>query len=93
MPVVTMCADFRAARPSLATVALDNRAGARLVMKHLLELGHRDIAFVAGPPTSPEATARQRSWRDEMQRAGLSAERWYRGRLELGEWLRRRLRR
>ena len=75
MPVVTMCADFRAARPSLATVALDNRTGARLAMSHLLELGHRDIAFVAGPPTSPEATARQRSWRDEMRRAGLSAER------------------
>ena len=33
-------------------------------MDHLLELGHRDIAFVAGPPTSPEATARQRAWRD-----------------------------
>jgi DNA-binding LacI/PurR family transcriptional regulator len=75
MPVVTMCADFRAARPSLATVALDNRAGARLVMQHLLRLGHRDIAFVAGPRTSPEAAARQRAWRDELQRAGLRADR------------------
>jgi DNA-binding LacI/PurR family transcriptional regulator len=75
MPVVTMCADFRAARPSLATVALDNRAGARLVMQHLLQLGHRDIAFVAGPKTSPEAAARQRAWRDELQRAGLRADR------------------
>ena len=79
MPVVTMCADFRAPRPSLATVALDNRAGARLVVQHLLGLGHREVAFVAGPPTSPEATARQRSWRDEMRRAGLSAERAYPG--------------
>jgi DNA-binding LacI/PurR family transcriptional regulator len=79
MPVVTMCADFRAARPSLATVALDNRAGARLVMQHLLDLGHRDVAFVAGPRTSPEAMARQRSWRDELRRAGLSAERLYQG--------------
>jgi len=79
IPVVTMCADYRAARPSLATVALDNRAGARLAMAHLLELGHRDIAFVAGPPTSPEATARLRSWRSELQRAGLPAELSYPG--------------
>ena len=79
MPVVTMCADFRPARPSLATVALDNRSGARLVMRHLLELGHRDIAFVAGPPTSPEATARQRAWRDELHAAKLPAARAYAG--------------
>ena len=79
MPVVTMCADFRAAQPSLVTVALDNRTGARLATTHLLELGHRDIAFVAGSATSPEAAARQRSWRDEMQRARLSAARRYAG--------------
>jgi DNA-binding LacI/PurR family transcriptional regulator len=58
---------------------MDNRAGARLVATHLIELGHRDIAFVAGPETSPEATARQRSWRDEMHRAGLGADRVYGG--------------
>jgi DNA-binding LacI/PurR family transcriptional regulator len=79
IPVVTMCADFRPARPSLATVALDNRTGARLITAHLLELGHRDIAFVGGPPTSPEAGARQRSWRDELERAGLAPERIYPG--------------
>jgi len=79
IPVVTMCADFRAAQPSLVTVALDNRAGARLVVQHLLELGHRDIAIIEGPSTSPEASARLRSWRAELQRAGLPAERAYRG--------------
>jgi DNA-binding LacI/PurR family transcriptional regulator len=79
IPVVTMCADFRAARPSLVTVALDNRAGARLVMEHLLGLGHRDIAFIEGPAASPEAAARLRSWRAELQRAGLPAARSYHG--------------
>jgi DNA-binding LacI/PurR family transcriptional regulator len=48
-------------------------------MRHLLELGHREIAFVAGPATSPEAAARQRAWRDELTRAGLPAVRTYRG--------------
>jgi DNA-binding LacI/PurR family transcriptional regulator len=79
IPVVTLCADFRVARPSLVSVAMDNRAGARLVTSHLLQLGHRDIAFVAGPVSSPEATARQRSWQDELRRAGHDAERVYPG--------------
>jgi DNA-binding LacI/PurR family transcriptional regulator len=79
IPVVTMCADFRAAQPSFVTVALDNRAGARLVVQYLMELGHRQIAFVEGPPTSPEAAARLRSWRSELQRAGLPADRAYQG--------------
>jgi DNA-binding LacI/PurR family transcriptional regulator len=79
MPVVTLCADYRAARGSMVSVAMDNRAGARLVMRHLLDLGHRSIAFIAGPSRSPEAAARLRSWRDELAGAGLAAGRWYQG--------------
>lgn len=79
IPVVTMCADFRPAEPSFATVALDNRRGARLVTSHLLELGHRDIVHVAGVEASPEAAARHRAWRDELRAAGLATDRVYRG--------------
>lgn len=79
IPVVTMCADFRPAKPSLVSVAMDNRVGARLVTRHLLDLGHRDIAFVAGPEESPEAAARLRSWRDELSKSGLDASRVYQG--------------
>ncbi len=55
IPVVTMCADTGVTRPSLVGVAMDNRAGARMVTEHLVELGHRSVAFVAGPATSSEA--------------------------------------
>jgi DNA-binding LacI/PurR family transcriptional regulator len=79
MPVVTMSADFRAAQPSLVSVAMDNRTGARLATAHLRDLGHREIAFVSGPATSPEAMARLRSWRDDMNRAGLPTDRSYAG--------------
>jgi DNA-binding LacI/PurR family transcriptional regulator len=79
LPVVTMSADYRAAQPWLVSVAMDNRAGARLVTRHLLDLGHRDVAFITGPQDSPEAAARLRSWRDEMRRAGLAASRVYPG--------------
>ena len=79
MPVVTMCADFRPARPSLVSVAMDNRVGASIVTRHLLDLGHRHIAFVAGPEESPEAMARLRSWRHEMDSAGLDVSRVFQG--------------
>ena len=79
IPVVTMCADTGAIRPSLVGVAMDNRAGARMMTEHLLELGHRGVAFVAGPSTSSEAKARSSSWRDVMTAAGLSADRCYAG--------------
>ena len=79
IPVVTMCADSGAIRPSLVGVAMDNRAGARMVTEHLVALGHRSVAFVAGPATSSEAKARWSSWRDVMTDAGLAADRCYAG--------------
>ena len=79
IPVVTMCADSGAIRPSLVGVAMDNRAGARMVTEHLIALGHRSVAFVAGPATSSEAKARWSSWRDVMTDSGLAADRCYAG--------------
>ena len=91
MPVVTMCADFRAARPSLATVALDNRS--RRPPRHAAT---SSSSATATSPSSPGRRRRRRrrpgSGRGATScaRAGLPAERAYRGRLELGERLRRR---
>jgi DNA-binding LacI/PurR family transcriptional regulator len=79
IPVITMCADFRAAQPSLVSVAMDNEAGGRLLMDHLVALGHRDIVFVEGFKGSPEAGARRRAWRAALRRAGVSEPRSYRG--------------
>ncbi len=90
MPVITMCADYRPARPTIASVAMDNRAGALLVTRHLLELGHRDIAFVEGSRASPEAAARlARVARRAAPRRALRGALVPR-RLELGERLRGR---
>ncbi|WP_420810935.1 LacI family DNA-binding transcriptional regulator [Desertimonas flava] len=79
MPVVTLCADYRPARRSLVSVAMDNRKGALLVTEHLVQLGHRDHAFITGPPDSAEAAARWRAWRSELQRAGHDTSRVYQG--------------
>jgi LacI family transcriptional regulator/LacI family repressor for deo operon, udp, cdd, tsx, nupC, and nupG len=39
--------------PELSGVSIDNVAGGRLATAHLLERGHRRIAFVGDAPTSP----------------------------------------
>lgn len=50
-------------------VELDNYAGARLAVKHLLATGRRDIAHLAGPLR--EGRERERGWRDELVESGL----------------------
>ena len=50
-------------------VELDNYAGARLAVRHLLATGRRDIAHLAGPLR--EGRERERGWRDELAEAGL----------------------
>src|SRR5690606_30082008 len=40
------------------SLRIDNRHGARLAMDHLLDLGHRTIAFLAGPEGNTDAAER-----------------------------------
>jgi DNA-binding LacI/PurR family transcriptional regulator len=74
-----MCADFRSTQPKLASVSTDNEAGGKLATEHLIELGHRSIAIIEGPRTSPEASARLRGWRAAMRRHGLDVDRTFAG--------------
>jgi DNA-binding LacI/PurR family transcriptional regulator len=48
------------------TAGVDNVQGARLATRHLLELGHRSVVHVAGPPGWSEALARIDGWRSEL---------------------------
>ena len=57
--------------PHLHTVAVDQYTGARMAVAHLVGLGHRTIAHVAGPLDWYDARARWQGWRDELQAAGL----------------------
>jgi DNA-binding LacI/PurR family transcriptional regulator len=63
-----------AAAPGHAfSVAIDQAAGARQAVRHLVDAGHRDIAHLAGPTHSPDAQARIDGWRAELADHGLVA--------------------
>jgi LacI family transcriptional regulator len=49
----------------------DDELGGYLATRHLLDLGHRDIALVAGPSYASTAVARQAGYRRAMAEAGL----------------------
>jgi DNA-binding LacI/PurR family transcriptional regulator len=52
------------------TVRVDNKAGAALITRHLLDLGHATVHHVAGPSDWPEAQARVDGWREALYAAG-----------------------
>ncbi|GLI26676.1 LacI family transcriptional regulator [Agromyces rhizosphaerae] len=52
-------------------VAIDQAAGARAAVEHLVGLGHREIRHVAGPHRWMDATERVRGWREAMASHGL----------------------
>jgi LacI family transcriptional regulator len=56
VPVVLV--DRRAPAPDRCAVAVDDVLGARLAADHLLERGHRRIAFVGGDPGLPQVQER-----------------------------------
>ncbi|WP_067667279.1 LacI family DNA-binding transcriptional regulator [Nocardia miyunensis] len=53
-----------------ATVAVDHAAGARLAVEHLLELGHRTVHHISGPPSSHSTVARLVAWRQALEDHG-----------------------
>ena len=47
-------------------VAIDNVGGTRAMVRHLVSLGHRDIAMIAGPVENFDAQQREQGFRAEM---------------------------
>jgi DNA-binding LacI/PurR family transcriptional regulator len=70
-PVVVVARGIRSAQ--VDSITNDERAGARLVVRHLTELGHRKIVHVDGG-TGAGASARRSGYRQAMREAGLEVE-------------------
>lgn len=63
-----------ATHPNLPILAVDNRHGARLATRHLIERGRRRIGCITGPLSWWEARERLAGWRETLTEADLNAD-------------------
>ena len=69
VPIVL--AEFRLGEAKVSTILLDYKTGIHAAVKHLAELGHRGIAFLAGPHKLHSAITRENDFRTAMDAARL----------------------
>jgi LacI family transcriptional regulator len=72
VPVVAV--DPHTGPGALPTVESDNLAGALLATRHLVELGHRRIGFLAGRSDLESARRREEGYRLALAAAGIAAD-------------------
>ena len=75
IPIVL--AEFKLDDSKSSTILLDYKSGIHAAVKHLAELGHKRIAFLAGPPTLHSAVTRRNDFQSAMREVGLSIEKKY----------------
>ena len=68
LPVPVICISEKP-DGQLPAVSVDNRAGARLAVGHLLDQGYRHIGLIAGPGDWEAAYQRQLGWQDALPEA------------------------
>lgn len=64
-------ADQNAPQPGASSVGVDDVAGGRAAVRHLIERGHRSIAFLGGPDRLQQARDRRRGALAAVAAAGL----------------------
>jgi LacI family transcriptional regulator len=69
--VPMVLAEFRLEDPKASTLLLDYTTGIQTAVNHLVALGHRQIAFLAGPHKLHSAITRENDYCAAMQAAGL----------------------
>ena len=60
--------------PQTYSLPIKDRLGATLAMRHLIGLGHRRIAFIAGSENHPDALERLAGYREALQEAHIAFE-------------------
>lgn len=69
LPVVVTGRRLKAS--NLVSLDFDHREGARQATQHLIDLGHRRIAFIGGVAEHPDAVDREKGYRAALDAAGL----------------------
>jgi DNA-binding LacI/PurR family transcriptional regulator len=71
VPVVLINSHSEQTGPYTSSVNVDNRHGACLATEHLIQLGHRRIAYVTGPADHSDDLARLSGYRQALSQAGI----------------------
>ena len=82
--VVLVDFDRESGLNNVDTVVVNNRRGAELATQHLIDLGHRAIATVAGPQHLSNARGRLAGFEDTLQKNNISVENAY---VQYGDFL------
>src|SRR3984893_14000291 len=78
VPFVAVDSDFGFQAPS---IVIDNELGSQIATRHLIERGHKKIAYLQGPQSWRAAKLRYMGWQKEMNAAALEH-----GPLVQGDW-------
>jgi DNA-binding LacI/PurR family transcriptional regulator len=74
VPVVLINSLVRHTRRYTYSIGVDNHHGGYLATRHLLQRGHRRIAYVSAPGDRSDNAERQRGYRDALNEAGIEAD-------------------
>jgi LacI family repressor for deo operon, udp, cdd, tsx, nupC, and nupG len=72
LPLVNACEYVKDS--AISSVYVDNVAAAEAAIDYLVALGHRDIAFIAGPSSSPICVDREQGYHLALERAGIAVD-------------------
>jgi LacI family transcriptional regulator len=70
IPIVLV--DYESKKRRHSTVVTDNRTGARMAVQHLLDLGHRSVAFIAGDIGHPSIAERFAGFQEVLHEYGIT---------------------
>jgi LacI family transcriptional regulator, galactose operon repressor len=70
LPTVVVGRDLH--RSGIRSILVDNELGGYLALKHLYELGHRDVAFILGPKQLADTSRRWAGMQRFAKEAGLT---------------------
>jgi DNA-binding LacI/PurR family transcriptional regulator len=74
VPVVLINSHSQQRGPYTFSITMDNQQGACLAAKHLIEQGHRRIAYVTGPADHSDDLERMAGYQAALGQAGLQAD-------------------
>ncbi len=71
LPLPTVAIPGHRRMDGVTNIALDHRKGAWLALSHLIELGHKEIAFMKGADVSPDSEDRWQAVREVAKELGI----------------------